>query len=59
MNALSDNSYPSGNLAIIVVREKNQLVCIVQEDKPNNAKIQAVFNSNGRGTCYYPNGAVW
>ncbi|KFQ34259.1 Protein FAM194A, partial [Mesitornis unicolor] len=51
--------YPSGNLAVIVVREKNQLVCIVQEDKLNNAKIQAVFKSNGRSTCYYPNGAVW
>ncbi|XP_035745890.1 glutamate-rich protein 6 isoform X2 [Egretta garzetta] len=51
--------YPSGNLAIIVVREKNQLICIVQEDKPSNAKIQAVFKSNGRSTCYYPNGAVW
>ncbi|KFV39244.1 Protein FAM194A, partial [Tyto alba] len=51
--------YPSGNLAIIVVREKNQLICIVQEDKPSNAEIQAVFKSNGRSTCYYPNGAVW
>ncbi|XP_072724282.1 glutamate-rich protein 6 [Ciconia boyciana] len=51
--------YPSGNLAIIVVREKNRLICIVQEDKPKNAKIQAVFQSNGRSTCYYPNGAVW
>ncbi|XP_063194886.1 glutamate-rich protein 6 [Chroicocephalus ridibundus] len=51
--------YPSGNLAIIVVRDKNRLICIVQEDKLNNAKIQAVFKSNGRNTCYYPNGAVW
>ncbi|XP_019328928.1 PREDICTED: glutamate-rich protein 6 [Aptenodytes forsteri] len=51
--------YPSGNLAIIVVREKKWLICIVQEDKPNNAEIRAVFKSNGRSTCYYPNGAVW
>ncbi|KFZ69531.1 Protein FAM194A, partial [Podiceps cristatus] len=51
--------YPSGNLAIVVVREKNGLICIVQEDKSNNAKIQAVFKSNGRSSCYYPNGAVW
>ncbi|NXE14471.1 ERIP6 protein, partial [Lophotis ruficrista] len=51
--------YPSGNLAIIVVREKKRLTCIVQEDKQKNAKIQAVFKSNGRSTCYYPNGAVW
>ncbi|NXI57478.1 ERIP6 protein, partial [Chloroceryle aenea] len=51
--------YPSGNLAILVVREKKQLTCIVQEDKPRNAKIQAVFKSSGRSACYYPNGAVW
>ncbi|NXS61094.1 ERIP6 protein, partial [Brachypteracias leptosomus] len=50
--------YPSGNLAIMVVREKNQLVCIAQEDKPSQAHIQAVFRSGGRSTCYYPNGAV-
>ncbi|NXG58713.1 ERIP6 protein, partial [Hemiprocne comata] len=51
--------YPSGNLAIIVVREKNHLVCIVQEDKPSKAEIQAVFMSSGRSTCYHPHGAVW
>ncbi|XP_074887282.1 LOW QUALITY PROTEIN: glutamate-rich protein 6 [Buteo buteo] len=51
--------YPSGNLAIIVIREKKWLTCIVQEDKQSNVKIQAVFKSNGRSTCYYPNGAVW
>ncbi|NWX09871.1 ERIP6 protein, partial [Caloenas nicobarica] len=51
--------YPSGNVAIIVVREKNQLICIVQEDKPSNGEIQAVFSSSGRSTCYYPNGSVW
>ncbi|XP_062438956.1 glutamate-rich protein 6 [Rhea pennata] len=51
--------YPSGNLAIIVVRETKRFICIVQEDKPNNARIQAVFQSNGRSTCYHPNGTVW
>ncbi|NXU73402.1 ERIP6 protein, partial [Oreotrochilus melanogaster] len=51
--------YPSGNLAIIVVREKSHLVCIVQEDKESKAAIQAVFTSSGRGTCYYPGGSVW
>ncbi|NXF32537.1 ERIP6 protein, partial [Nyctibius bracteatus] len=51
--------YPSGNLAIIVVRDENGLICIVQEDKPSNPKIQAVFQSNGRSTCCYPDGAVW
>lgn len=59
MNTLSDDSYPSGNLAVIVIREKKWLTCIVQEDKQRNIKIQAVFKSNGRSTCYYPNGAVW
>ncbi|NWX45670.1 ERIP6 protein, partial [Steatornis caripensis] len=51
--------YPSGNLAIIVVREQRRFTCIVQEDKPRNAQIQAVFKSNGRSNCCYPNGAVW
>ncbi|NXT91221.1 ERIP6 protein, partial [Anhinga rufa] len=51
--------YPSGNLAVIVVQEKKGRICIVQEDKPNNADIQAVFMSNGRSTCCYPNGSVW
>ncbi|KFV68795.1 Protein FAM194A, partial [Dryobates pubescens] len=51
--------YPSGNLAVVVVRHKAQLVCIVQEDKPSKAKIQAVFQSRGRSTCYYPSGTTW
>lgn len=52
-------SYPSGNLAIMVVRHKAQLACIVQEDKPSKAKIQAVFQSRGRSICYHPSGTVW
>ncbi|NXU51166.1 ERIP6 protein, partial [Turnix velox] len=51
--------YPSGNLAIIVVRDKNHLICIVQEDKTINAETRAIFKSDGRNTCYYPNGALW
>ncbi|XP_061308716.1 glutamate-rich protein 6 isoform X1 [Pezoporus flaviventris] len=51
--------YPSGNLAIIVVQKKKCRVCIVQEDKPTYAEIQALFKSDGRSTCYYPNGTVW
>ncbi|XP_021249721.1 glutamate-rich protein 6 isoform X2 [Numida meleagris] len=51
--------YPSGNLAVIVVREKKRFVCIVQEDKASNTEIQAVFASNGRSTCYHPHGTVW
>ncbi|XP_062988043.1 glutamate-rich protein 6 [Elgaria multicarinata webbii] len=52
--------YPSGNLAIIVVKKKQAgYICIVQEDKPENAEIQAVFESCGKGTCYHSNGIVW
>uniref|UniRef100_A0ACB8FC64 Uncharacterized protein n=1 Tax=Sphaerodactylus townsendi TaxID=933632 RepID=A0ACB8FC64_9SAUR len=52
--------YPSGNLAIIVVKkENNGYICIVQEDKSENADIQAVFDSSGKGTCYHPNGIIW
>ncbi|NXC21073.1 ERIP6 protein, partial [Corythaeola cristata] len=51
--------YPSGNLAIIFVWEEKRFLCIVQEDKPSNAGVRAVFQSDGSGTCCYPNGAVW
>ncbi|NXK93201.1 ERIP6 protein, partial [Formicarius rufipectus] len=51
--------YPSGNLAIIITREDDQLICIVQEDEPRTTKIRAVFQSDGRSTCYYPNGDEW
>ncbi|KYO33967.1 glutamate-rich protein 6 [Alligator mississippiensis] len=51
--------YPSGNLAVIVVNKKGGLICIVQEDKPTNAAIQAVFESSGKSTCYHPNGIIW
>ncbi|XP_008104386.2 glutamate-rich protein 6 isoform X2 [Anolis carolinensis] len=53
--------YPSGNLAIMLIPKKENApsICIVQEDKSENAEIQAVFDSSGRGTCYHPNGNVW
>ncbi|KAH0624079.1 hypothetical protein JD844_007416 [Phrynosoma platyrhinos] len=53
--------YPSGNLAIIVVQKNENAgyICIVHEDKPENAEIQGVFDSCGSGTCYHPNGIVW
>uniref|UniRef100_A0A8C5RKY0 Glutamate rich 6 n=1 Tax=Laticauda laticaudata TaxID=8630 RepID=A0A8C5RKY0_LATLA len=52
--------YPSGNLAIIVVQNENAgYICIVQEDKHEKPKIQAVFDSCGKGTCYHPNQIVW
>ncbi|NXF02856.1 ERIP6 protein, partial [Smithornis capensis] len=51
--------YPSGNLALIVTGEGDQLICTIQEDEPRTAKIRALFQSNGRSTCYYPNGDEW
>ncbi|XP_054839694.1 glutamate-rich protein 6 isoform X2 [Eublepharis macularius] len=53
--------YPSGNLAVIVVQKKEDsgYICIVQEDRSENADIQAVFESSGQGSCYHPNGIVW
>ncbi|NXL72559.1 ERIP6 protein, partial [Leptocoma aspasia] len=51
--------YPSGNLAIIVAQAREQLVCIVQEDELRTAKIRALFQSDGRSTCYYPTGEEW
>ncbi|XP_028650375.2 glutamate-rich protein 6-like [Erpetoichthys calabaricus] len=52
--------YPSGNLAVLVTLScTREFVCLVLEDKANDAAIQAVFDSQGKGTCYYPNGVVW
>ncbi|XP_057887299.1 LOW QUALITY PROTEIN: glutamate-rich protein 6 [Melospiza georgiana] len=51
--------YPSGNLAIIIAQATDQLMCIVQEDEPRTAKIRALFQSDGRSTCYYPSGDEW
>ncbi|NWX89534.1 ERIP6 protein, partial [Nothoprocta ornata] len=51
--------YPSGKLAVLVVREAGRFACIVQEDGASGAALRAVFQSTGRSTCYHPNGAVW
>ncbi|NXO28573.1 ERIP6 protein, partial [Cisticola juncidis] len=51
--------YPSGNLAIIITRERDQHSLIVQEDELKTAKIRALFQSDGRSTCYYRNGDEW
>nr|XP_015216281.1 PREDICTED: glutamate-rich protein 6 isoform X1 [Lepisosteus oculatus] len=52
--------YPSGNLSILViVNEKNESACVVQEDRLGEAAIRAIFQSNGKATCYHPNGVVW
>ncbi|NXS05467.1 ERIP6 protein, partial [Oxylabes madagascariensis] len=51
--------YPSGNLAIIITRERDQHSLLVQEDELKTAKIRALFQSDGRSTCYYRNGDEW
>ncbi|XP_041323909.1 glutamate-rich protein 6 [Pyrgilauda ruficollis] len=51
--------YPSGNLAIIITQARDQLMCIVQEDERRTLKIRALFQSDGRSTCYYPTGDEW
>ncbi|NXC41542.1 ERIP6 protein, partial [Penelope pileata] len=51
--------YPSGNLAVVVVRQEQRFACVVQEDKAASAAVQAVFTSEGRSACYHPHGTVW
>uniref|UniRef100_A0A8D3DE85 FAM194 C-terminal domain-containing protein n=1 Tax=Scophthalmus maximus TaxID=52904 RepID=A0A8D3DE85_SCOMX len=53
--------YPSGLLAlIVVVTEEDGRVCIVYDDSdaPHQA-IRAVFQSDGRATCYHSSGNIW
>ncbi|XP_068960514.1 glutamate-rich protein 6 [Petaurus breviceps papuanus] len=58
--SLSDPSYPSGNLAAVLVTNRMKgLICVIQEDKANKPAIQAIFDSSGKITCYYPNGNIW
>ncbi|XP_042283667.1 glutamate-rich protein 6 isoform X1 [Thunnus maccoyii] len=53
--------YPSGLLAlVIVVTKENGRVCIVYDDSQDpDQPIRAVFQSDGRATCYYSNGNIW
>ncbi|KAM4894820.1 glutamate-rich protein 6 [Sylvia borin] len=51
--------YPSGNVAIIMTGDKDQHSLIVQEDELRTTKIRALFQSDGRSTCYYRNGDEW
>lgn len=55
------NSYPSGLLAlVVVVTEENGRVCIVYEDSDASCQpIRALFQSDGRATCYHSNGNIW
>ncbi|XP_076601179.1 glutamate-rich protein 6 [Chaetodon auriga] len=53
--------YPSGLLAlIVVVTEENGRVCIVYDDSgAPHQPIRAMFQSDGRATCYHSNGNIW
>ncbi|TRZ07737.1 hypothetical protein HGM15179_019369 [Zosterops borbonicus] len=51
--------YPSGNLAIIITGERDHHSLIVQEDELKTTRIRALFQSDGRSTCYYRNGDEW
>ncbi|CAJ1072201.1 glutamate-rich protein 6 isoform X1 [Xyrichtys novacula] len=53
--------YPSGLLAlIVVVTKQNGRVCIVYDDSAApHQPIRAVFQSDGRATCYHSNGNTW
>ncbi|KAM7400673.1 hypothetical protein PAMA_005053 [Pampus argenteus] len=53
--------YPSGLLALVIlVTKENGRVCIVYDDSDApNQPIRAVFQSDGRATCYYSNGNIW
>uniref|UniRef100_UPI0037E90176 glutamate-rich protein 6 n=1 Tax=Semicossyphus pulcher TaxID=241346 RepID=UPI0037E90176 len=53
--------YPSGRLAlVVVVTELNGRVCVVYEDSAApHQPIRAMFQSDGRATCYHSNGNIW
>ncbi|KAK5861069.1 hypothetical protein PBY51_022490 [Eleginops maclovinus] len=53
--------YPSGRLAIIVSAAQSADWCcvLVREDKHLQPRIQAVFTTEGRATCYHNNGCIW
>ncbi|XP_029309937.1 glutamate-rich protein 6 [Cottoperca gobio] len=53
--------YASGLLAlVVVVTEENGRVCIVYDDSEAcEPPIRAMFQSNGRATCYHSNGNIW
>ncbi|TKS79879.1 Glutamate-rich protein 6 [Collichthys lucidus] len=53
--------YPSGLLAlVVVVTEENGRVCIVYDDGDAPCQpFRAMFQSDGRATCYHSNGNIW
>ncbi|XP_062849031.1 glutamate-rich protein 6 isoform X2 [Trichomycterus rosablanca] len=63
LTAFTDGSaqvfYPSGNLAIIILIDDTEAVCIVYDDVSSSCPIRALFSSEGRVTCYHNNGSIW
>ncbi|XP_027141487.1 glutamate-rich protein 6 isoform X2 [Larimichthys crocea] len=53
--------YPSGLLAlVVVVTEENGRVCVVYDDGDAPCQpFRAMFQSDGRATCYHSNGNIW
>ncbi|KAM4605270.1 glutamate-rich protein 6 [Polymixia lowei] len=52
--------YPSGLLAlVVVVTEAKGRVCIVYDSYAPEQPIRALFQSDGRATCYHSNGNIW
>ncbi|XP_048018949.1 glutamate-rich protein 6 isoform X1 [Megalobrama amblycephala] len=50
--------YPSGNLALIILSCKKERICIVQDDL-TLCPVRALFQSNGKATCYHGKGSIW
>ncbi|XP_035643660.1 glutamate-rich protein 6 isoform X3 [Oncorhynchus keta] len=51
--------YPSGFLALVIISDGRERVCIVHDDHSLGQPIRALFQSDGRATCYHGNGTVW
>ncbi|XP_056600395.1 glutamate-rich protein 6 isoform X4 [Triplophysa dalaica] len=52
--------YPSGNLAIIIIKSEMESVCIIHDDIVSPVcPVRALFQSDGRATCYHGNGFIW
>ncbi len=53
-------SYPSGHLALIILSSKKERICIIHDDMATPlCPVRALFQSNGRSTCYHSNGSIW
>lgn len=51
--------YPSGNIAILISSSKSgHYTYTVHDDMPSNASLLGIFDSKGRGTCYYSSGII-